>query len=63
MDGYELARCLHSERPGLPVVFMSGYGDRDYRERSLPGPARPLLQKPFSPDTLVRAVAEVLRGV
>jgi PAS domain S-box-containing protein len=62
MDGYELARCLHSERPELPVVFMSGYGDRDYREQSLPGPARPLLQKPFSPDTLVRAVGEVLRA-
>ena len=60
MDGYELVRCLDAERPGLRVVFMSGYGDRDHRERSLPGPARPFLQKPFSPDALVRAVGEVL---
>jgi len=62
MDGYELARCLHDERPGLPVVFMSGYGDRDHRERSRPGSVRPFLQKPFSPDALVRAVGEVLNG-
>jgi len=62
LDGYELARCLDAERPGLLVVFMSGYGDRDHRERSLPGPPRPFLQKPFSPDALVRAVGEVLSG-
>jgi len=62
LDGYELVRCLDAERPGLRVVFMSGYGDRDHRERSLPGPPRPFLQKPFSPDALVRAVGEVLSG-
>ena len=52
MDGYELARCLSVERPDLPVVFMSGYGDAPT--------AGPVLQKPFAPDVLVRMVAEVL---
>jgi PAS domain S-box-containing protein len=52
MDGYELARRLQEERPGLPIVFMSGYGDVD--------PVRPLLQKPFAPDVLVRKVGEAL---
>jgi CheY-like chemotaxis protein len=51
-DGYELAKRLHAERPDLPVVFMSGYGDTD--------PVGPFLQKPFAPDALVRMVAEVL---
>jgi PAS domain S-box-containing protein len=51
-DGYELANRLRAERPDLPVLFMSGYGDTD--------PVGPFLQKPFGPDALVRMVAEVL---
>ena len=52
MDGYDVARRLSEERPDLPIVFMSGYGD--------PEPRVPFLQKPFSPDVLVRRVGEVL---
>ena len=52
MDGHDLARWLSEERPELPVVFMSGYGD--------PEPTVPFLQKPFAPDALVRRVGEVL---
>jgi two-component system, cell cycle sensor histidine kinase and response regulator CckA len=52
MDGHDLARWLSEERPGLPIVFMSGYGD--------PEPRVPFLQKPFAPDVLVRWVGEVL---
>ena len=52
MDGNELARHLHAERPGLPVILISGYGDAESE--------RPLLRKPFAPDVLVRKVGEVL---
>jgi len=52
LDGNELARCLQDERPELPVVFMSGYGDTN--------PSGPFLQKPFAPDELVARVEEVL---
>jgi PAS domain S-box-containing protein len=52
MDGHDLARWLSEERPELPIVFMSGYGD--------PEPTVPFLQKPFAPDALVRRVGEVL---
>ena len=52
MDGHDLARWLSQERPELPIVFMSGYGD--------PEPTVPFLQKPFAPDALVRRVGEVL---
>ncbi len=54
MDGHELARHLGEERPDLPVLFISGYGDA--------GSAEPLLRKPFSPDALVRRVNEMLRA-
>jgi len=52
MDGHDLARWLSEERPGLPIVFMSGYGD--------PEPKVPFLRKPFAPDVLVRKVGELL---
>jgi two-component system cell cycle sensor histidine kinase/response regulator CckA len=52
MSGYDLARCLSEERPGIPIVLMSGYGD--------PEPEVPFLQKPFPPDVLVRKVGEIL---
>jgi two-component system, cell cycle sensor histidine kinase and response regulator CckA len=52
MDGHDLARWLGEERPKIPIVFMSGYGD--------PEPRVPFLQKPFAPDVLVRWVGQVL---
>jgi two-component system cell cycle sensor histidine kinase/response regulator CckA len=52
MDGYDVARRLSEERPGVPVVFISGYGD--------PEPKVPFLQKPFAPDVLVRTVGQML---
>jgi CheY-like chemotaxis protein len=55
MDGYELGRILHEERPDLPILYISGYGDADT--------VHPLLRKPFSPDVLVQKVDEMLRHV
>jgi PAS domain S-box-containing protein len=52
MDGHELALHLRSLRPGLPVLYMSGYADA--------GTATPFLQKPFAPDDLVDRVAAIL---
>jgi CheY-like chemotaxis protein len=52
MDGYELARQLREERPDLPVLYMSGYGDVDS--------VGPLLRKPFAPDVLVRKADEMI---
>jgi PAS domain S-box-containing protein len=52
MDGHELARRLRSTWPDLPILFISGYGDS--------GGVSPFLQKPFSPDDLVRRAGRVL---
>jgi two-component system cell cycle sensor histidine kinase/response regulator CckA len=52
MNGHDVARRLSEERPGVPIVFMSGYGD--------PEPKVPFLRKPFAPDVLVRRVGEML---
>jgi two-component system, cell cycle sensor histidine kinase and response regulator CckA len=60
MNGFELARRLREERPGLRVLFMTGYGDGHHREYSAEAEGGRVLQKPFSPDDLVRTATEVL---
>jgi PAS domain S-box-containing protein len=60
MDGHELATRLAAVRGGLRVLYVSGYtGDKLASVR--PGATwGELLQKPFSPDDLARAVRTAL---
>ena len=59
MGGTELARRLAVERPGLPILFLSGYTDDEMTLRGL-GPPSAFVQKPFTPDVLARRVRELL---
>jgi two-component system, cell cycle sensor histidine kinase and response regulator CckA len=61
MDGPELARKVIGLRPGLPVLFMSGYTDDEIVRRGLLQVGQPFLQKPFTPEALGREVAELLK--
>ena len=60
LSGRELADRLTSRRPGIRVLYMSGYpGDAVVQHGALPlGSA--FLQKPFSADGLARKVRDVL---
>ena len=61
MTGSVLAQRLAEMQPGAKVLYMSGYtGKTIDRYKILEGGA-PFLQKPFTPDLLVRKVYEVLR--
>ena len=44
---------------GTPFVFATGYGARGIPDRHC---ARPVLQKPFQPSDLKRALADVMAG-
>ncbi len=59
MSGSELARQLSGDRPGVPVLYMSGYSDSEIGQRGLPANSA-YLQKPFTSDVLARKVREVL---
>ena len=60
MNGIELARRVCESRPGIPVLFMSGYAE-DARERLGDlGVGRDFLQKPITPTKLSRKVREIL---
>ncbi len=59
IGGWELACRAGKLRPGLTVLYMSGYGEGRAFQEVLEAGA-PLLRKPFSAESLARAVREVL---
>ena len=60
VGGRELADKLRAVRPGLRVLYLSGYTDTAAARQGLMEPGAEFLQKPFSTDSLVRRVREVL---
>lgn len=61
MQGTELARHLEGRRPGLHVLFMSGYAEPLLGSPSSIDPSVLLLEKPFTEPTLLAKVAEALK--
>ena len=61
MNGPDLAARCGSLRPGLKVLFMSGYTAEAMPLQGL-DPGVNFLSKPFSPSVLAGKVREVLDG-
>ncbi|ABS67811.1 response regulator [Xanthobacter versatilis] len=51
LDGYELARMLKAERPGLAVILTSGHLDG-----SVAALVAPFLAKPYSVETVIQLI-------
>jgi CheY-like chemotaxis protein len=60
MGGAELSRRLRQLRPGLRVVFMSGYTQGTLELSSMDERATRFLPKPFTADQLMGALQELL---
>jgi two-component system cell cycle sensor histidine kinase/response regulator CckA len=60
MNGRDLARSLGRSRPEMRVLFMTGYSEEAAERHGGAGDGVDVLQKPFSPSTLLRKVYEVL---
>jgi two-component system, cell cycle sensor histidine kinase and response regulator CckA len=60
MNGPQLAGLVRSVRSDMKVLYMSGYTDGLFGQTWRGEPGIPLLQKPFTPQTLARKVREVL---
>lgn len=58
INGIELADDARRLRPGMPILFISGYWDQF--EQSAHG--FDCVQKPFGPAELVSKVRELLKG-
>ncbi len=60
MSGYEFYDMISKLRPGIKVIFMSGYTNTEL-SYARPGDEKlPFIQKPFSADGLAGKVREVL---
>ncbi len=60
IGGRELAGQLTAARPALRTIYVSGFPAGQEDERAMTGPAAAYLQKPFTPDRLVRTAHELL---
>jgi FixJ family two-component response regulator len=58
MSGWEVAARLRASRPQLPLVLITGWGDRldpvDLSRRGI----RQVLAKPFQTEQVLRVVAD-----
>lgn len=53
MDGLELLAAIGRQRPGLPVILVSGYADYDLAIQALRNGAYDLIEKPIEPRYFV----------
>jgi signal transduction histidine kinase/DNA-binding NarL/FixJ family response regulator len=59
-SGPAVVRALQKLRPNVKVLFTSGYGSEDLELLNKEPLPPPILEKPYSPDTLARAVDAAL---
>jgi FixJ family two-component response regulator len=59
MSGVELQERLIASNAAVPIIFISAHGDEDVRARALQRGAVDFLQKPFSDEALLDAIARV----
>ncbi|MEX2218768.1 MAG: ATP-binding protein [Phycisphaerales bacterium] len=62
MSGVELAAALTAERPGLRVIYMSGYTEESIAEQGVDSRGAVFMTKPFTTDSLLRRARELLDG-
>jgi CheY-like chemotaxis protein len=60
MSGGELAHLLREKKPGLKVLFMSGYTDDMLAGHGVLAGETQLIQKPFTADALGKKIRDVL---
>jgi PAS domain S-box-containing protein len=60
MSGRELVEALHTGRPALRVLYMSGYTDDEILRRGLNDSGMSFIQKPFTAENLAMQVRKVL---
>jgi len=60
MNGLELSCMMLAERPGLKVIYTSGYTDEMFKDHSILRDTPNFLPKPYLPETLCEIVRRTL---
>jgi FixJ family two-component response regulator len=60
LDGLELQKRIAVDRPDLPIIFITGYGDVPKTVQAMKAGAVEFLTKPFDDEVLLTAVRQAL---
>ena len=59
-SGLDLQQRVAADRPDMPIIFITGYGDVSQSVRAMKAGAIEFLTKPFREDVLVSAIRQAL---
>ena len=60
LNGLDLQKRVAIERPDMPIIFITGYGDVPTTVRAMKAGAVEFLTKPFSDDALLNAIRQAI---
>ncbi len=62
VDGMEFLMSMKETQPEAKVIMITGYSTAEHAEEATRLGAYNYIEKPFTPDTLIAAVRDALRG-
>ena len=60
LNGLDLQKRIAAERPDMPIIFITGYGDVPTTVQAMKAGAVEFLTKPFSDDALLNAIRQAI---
>lgn len=60
VNGLELQQRIAADRPDMPIIFITGYGDVPTTVKAMKAGAVEFLTKPFNGETLLQAVCDAI---
>ncbi len=60
LNGLDLQAQMAGERLGMPIIFITGYGDIPMTVRAMKAGAAEFLTKPFAEDALIGAIQQAI---
>jgi FixJ family two-component response regulator len=60
LNGLDLQKRVAGDRPDMPIIFITGYGDVPMTVQAMKAGAVEFMTKPFSDDTLLSAIRSAI---